>query len=154
MINKGDIIVFRSDGYGDYNCRISTTGEVLDVSKDTNEAFCRLDSVDGDENVCLWVPVENLTIVKSSQIEFLYSEKEMQIRFNDGFIRVNLNEDPEYPGVDIEFIPNNIAENQFASRVLFERPSGDYVRVLAWTDPNSEDYSEEIEFIKPKQRAL
>lgn len=151
MVNKGDIIVFRSDGYGDYNCKINTTGEVLDVSKNTNKAFCRLDNIDGDENVCLWVPVESLTIVKSSKIEFLYSEKEMQIRFNDGFIRVNLNEDPEYPGVDIEFIPNNMAENQFASRVLFERPSGDYVRVLAWTDPDSEDYSEEIEFTKPKQ---
>ncbi|MGN0004569.1 MAG: hypothetical protein ACI37Z_01130 [Candidatus Gastranaerophilaceae bacterium] len=64
MVNKGDIIIFRSDGYGDYDCRINTTGEVLEVSEDTNIAFCRLDNIDGDENVCLWVPVENLAIVK------------------------------------------------------------------------------------------
>ena len=151
MINIGDIIVFRSDGYQDYDCRISTTGEVLEISEDEKEAFCKLDYVDGDNNVNLWVPIEKLTVVKSNEAQFLYSEKEMQIRFDDGFIRVNLNEDPEYPGVDIEFIPNNMSDAQFAPRVLFERPRGEYVRALAWTNPDSEDCSEEIEFKKPKQ---
>lgn len=64
MVNQGDIIVFRSDGYGDYDCRINTTGEVLEVSEDTNTAFCRLDNIGGDSNVCLWIPVEKLTVVQ------------------------------------------------------------------------------------------
>lgn len=68
MLNIGDIIVFRSDGYQDYNCRINTTGEVLDVSEDTKEAFCRLDNIDGDNNVNLWVPINKLTVVKSGQL--------------------------------------------------------------------------------------
>lgn len=151
MINIGDIIVFSSDGYQDYNCRINTTGEVLEISEDKKEAFCKLDNIDGDSNVNLWVPISKLTVVKSNKVEFLYSEKEMQIKFSDGYIRVNLIEDPEYPGVDIEFVPNDMADEQFASRILFERPTGEYVRALAWTNPNSEDYSEEIEFEKPKQ---
>ena len=151
MLNIGDVIVFRSDGYQDYNCRINTTGEVLDVSEDTKEAFCRLDDIDGDNNVNLWVPINKLTVVKSDEVKFLYLEKEMQIRFHDGYIRVNLIEDPKYPGVDVEFVPDNMADDQFAPRVLFERPNGDYVRAVAWNNPNSDEYSVKVEFKEPKQ---
>lgn len=151
MLNIGDIIVFRSDGYQDYDCRISTTGEVLEISEDKKEAFCKLDNIDGDNNVNLWVPINKLTVVKSNEVKFLYSEKEMQIRFNDGYIRVNLIEDPKYPGVDVEFVPDDMADDQFAPRVLFERPNGDYVRAVAWNNPNSDEYSVEVEFKEPKQ---
>lgn len=147
MINIGDIIVFSNDGYQDYNCRINTTGEVLKISEDKKEAFCKLDNIDGDNNVNLWVPVNKLTVVKSNEVKFLYSEKEMQIKFSDGYIRVNLIEDPEYPGVDVEFVPNKPQEDALSfPRVLFEKPKDDNLRVLIWANPNDEDYSDEIEF--------
>ena len=61
--------------------------------------------------------------------------------------------DPEYPGIDIEFIAvaENRSCNKFQSRprVLMEyKIEDDELRAAIWTDEKNEDYSEDIEFNK------
>ncbi len=67
-----------------------------------------------------------------------------------GYLDIRTSIDPDYPGLDIEFIPDNEdMENdpKTRPRVLIERPAGtDKLRCLVWGDPKSEDYSECIEF--------
>lgn len=55
--------------------------------------------------------------------------------------------DPDYPGIDIEFIQDNDNGSDLSRpRVLFELPNDGKLRVLVWADKNSEDYTHEIEF--------
>lgn len=55
--------------------------------------------------------------------------------------------DPEYPGVDIEFVADNDKGDSLSRpRVLFELPKDGKLRVLVWADKNNEDYTHEIEF--------
>ena len=61
--------------------------------------------------------------------------------------------DPEYPGVDIEFIATagnrNCGKFQSKPRVLMEyKIEDDELRAIIWADEKSEDYSEDIEFNK------
>lgn len=64
--------------------------------------------------------------------------------------------DPDYPGIDVEFIRNgDEKESGTRPRVLIEIPQEDPVlRCLIWNDPNSEDYSDEIEFKFPIIRKI
>ena len=52
----------------------------------------------------------------------------------------------EYPGVDVEFTPNNYLERTSCPRILFEYHPEKGLRALIWNNPNSEDYSDEIRF--------
>lgn len=70
----------------------------------------------------------------------------------NGILRVDVSCDEDYPGLDIEFIPNN--ENikpVTRPRVLIEAPinengTQDNLRALVWANEDSEDYSDEIIF--------
>lgn len=71
-----------------------------------------------------------------------------EIKLETGKLVVDKALDPDYPGVDIEFIPNNESDDDPLTRprVLIEQPKGEKLRVLVWADPKSEDYSDNIEF--------
>jgi|GEM_PF-6648051 len=71
----------------------------------------------------------------------------------DGCLNINVSIDPDYPGVDIEYIPNNSTSVPCTRpRVLIEAPVDDAtgkpgkLRTLIWSDPNGEDYTEKVEF--------
>lgn len=70
------------------------------------------------------------------------------VKIQGGHIVATESLDPEYPGIDVEFISDS-DNGGYASRprVLFEMPV-EYgeLRVLVWDDKNSEDYTEEIIF--------
>lgn len=67
-----------------------------------------------------------------------------------GYFEVMTGCDPNYPGVDVEFISSNDNNENKASRprVVFEYPKDGGLRMLIWADRDSEDYSEKIEFDK------
>ena len=71
----------------------------------------------------------------------------IDVKVNSGELVATESCDPEYPGVDIEFIANNDnGTNLSRPRVLFELPKDGKLRVLVWADKDSEDYTHEIEF--------
>lgn len=77
----------------------------------------------------------------------------MEVNVPGGVLRATKSLDPEYPGIDIEFIAT--AEDRscgkFLSRprVLMEYKIEDNeLRAAVWADEKSEDYSDDIEFNK------
>lgn len=73
---------------------------------------------------------------------------DIKVPVDGGVLDVSVCQDPNYPGVDIEFIPFNEKDDDPLTRprILFEKPLGESLRVLVWDDPNSEDYRHKIEF--------
>lgn len=71
-----------------------------------------------------------------------------------GFLVATPAQDPMYPGIDVEFIPdaNHVQEyDQDLSRprVLIEKPQDDHqIRALIWNNPKNEDYTEEIQLME------
>ena len=52
----------------------------------------------------------------------------------------------DYPGVDVEFIPDNQDEKVVSNpRILFEKPQGGKLRALVWNHPYVEDYTTKLE---------
>ena len=73
--------------------------------------------------------------------------KALKVRVEGGWLIANDSYDPEYPGIDVEFVADNDKGlNMSRPRVLFEKPLGGELRALVWEDKNNEDYTTEIEF--------
>ena len=73
--------------------------------------------------------------------------EQIKVRIEGGCLIATATPDPEYPGIDVEFIPDN--ESGFGvstPRVLFEKPKGEQLRALIWADKDQEDYSNKVEF--------
>lgn len=70
------------------------------------------------------------------------------VKVNGGYFRAEPSQDPDYPGIDVEFISDTENEDDLSRpRVLFEYPIEDgELRVLVWNNPKNEDYEEEITF--------
>lgn len=67
----------------------------------------------------------------------------------NGYLRIDVSQDPDYPGVDIEFISNKKSESTKTNpRVLVEEnvEGNNELRVLVWADKNKEDYTDQISF--------
>lgn len=73
---------------------------------------------------------------------------EMRVRVEGGCLVATLNNDNSYPGIDIMFQPDEEVGDEVLSlpRILMEKPVGGDLRVLAWTDSATEDYTKEITF--------
>lgn len=73
-------------------------------------------------------------------------------KVNGGEIVATLSDDPNYPGIDVEFVPDDDAHFvKSQPRVLFEMPKASQeLRMLVWEDPQNEDYTQEIVFQSPK----
>ena len=70
------------------------------------------------------------------------------VKVAGGYLRAEPSMDPDYPGIDIEFISDNESKEALSRpRILFEKPieDGD-LRALIWNNPHNEDYSKEIIF--------
>ncbi|MBQ7818606.1 MAG: hypothetical protein IJ341_02795 [Bacteroidales bacterium] len=80
-----------------------------------------------------------------------YDFSTIQVDTPNGYFRASKSSDPNYPGIDIDFIDaKEIAgkanDRVCRPRVLFECPKDGELRVLVWADPNNEDYTGEITF--------
>ena len=73
--------------------------------------------------------------------------EQIKVRIEGGCLIATATPDPDYPGIDVEFIPDN--ESGFGvstPRVLFEKPKGEQLRALIWADKDQEDYTNKVEF--------
>lgn len=79
------------------------------------------------------------------------AEDELKVRFKNGWLVASKSPDPDYPGIDVEYVDDNTDDSCLSRpRVLFEQPMVDNetatMRALIWNDNTSEDYSEEVTF--------
>lgn len=79
---------------------------------------------------------------------------EIKIKVKNGYLRATPSPDPNYPGIDVEYIADDdTGKNMSRPRVLIEYPQADdcnidtTLRALIWNDPQSEDYTEEVELL-------
>lgn len=78
-----------------------------------------------------------------------------EFRIKDGYFRVDKSADPNYPGIDIEFISDDDLGNSLSRpRILFEKTENGNLRALAWNNPDKEDFVEEIEFSPKGERCV
>lgn len=144
-MNKFEILKSGSQKYP-YNARILTS-----VDGGESYYYC------GNGRYCKTLQ-EAFEFIKSNGAEELKEEAEdtagaMEVNIPGGVLRATKSSDPEYPGIDIEFIAT--AEDRscgkFLSRprVLMEYKIEDNeLRAAVWADEKSEDYSDDIEFNK------
>lgn len=74
--------------------------------------------------------------------------EEISIKVEGGRLVATKSGDLAYPGIDVEFIPDNQEETLSRPRVLFEKPKGEVLRMLIWDDENNEDFTKQIKFNK------
>ena len=73
--------------------------------------------------------------------------EEIKVRVEGGYISANASSDPDYPGIDIEFVADDYnGETLSRPRVLFEKPVDGKLRALIWDDADNEEYTKEIVF--------
>ena len=75
----------------------------------------------------------------------------MIVPVGTGKLCAETNADPDYPGVDTEFIPDDENDRMYTRpRILIEKPVRNFpeqtgtLSVMLWTDPQSEDYTDKI----------
>lgn len=73
---------------------------------------------------------------------------EIRVKVEGGYLIATKSEDVQYPGIDIEFIPDNDTDDNPATRprVLFEKPQGEPLTAMIWGNRESEDYTDKIIF--------
>ena len=70
------------------------------------------------------------------------------VKVKGGYLMATISQDPHYPGIDVEYIAkDDNGQNLSRPRVLVEYPLDDKLRALIWTDPNDEDFTDEIQLI-------
>ena len=71
----------------------------------------------------------------------------LKVRVDGGYLYATISGDINYPGICVEFVSDN-DNGEAASRptVLIEKPVGDELRALVWSDEDDEDYTTEIKF--------
>lgn len=81
---------------------------------------------------------------------------EIRVKVSGGFLRAFSSEDPDYPGIWVEFVRDDEpADTVSRPQILMEQPCLDEksTRVLIWDDPDQEDYTHEILF-KPIKKEV
>lgn len=75
----------------------------------------------------------------------------IKVQVRGGYLRAIPSEDPDYPGIWIDFIRDTEKEDIVSRpQVLVEQPKyfeDREARVLIWQDPDKEDYTGEIIFL-------
>lgn len=102
--------------------------------------FARIEQIkNGEMNFIEW----NVTTLENPP-QIRKPSYEMKVRFSDGEIVAKRSEDPNYPGIDIEYYPDNGCGFPDA-RVLFEENEDEEKRILIWKDmETNEDYAEKF----------
>lgn len=87
-------------------------------------------------------------LAKSQESDELFDTQKIVVRIQGGHLVATEATDPDYPGIDVEFVSDS-DNGEYASRprILFEKSVEDgELRALVWDDKNSEDYTNEIIF--------
>lgn len=71
---------------------------------------------------------------------------EIIVKVEGGRLRAVKSDDIQYPGIDIEFIPDKPSDGLSNPRVLFEKPKEGDLQVMVWADKENEDYTQKIKF--------
>ena len=92
------------------------------------------------------VHVWSIATIDMLQTTYYGEDNRLIVSLPDGHLVASFAQDPEYPGIDVEFIAN-AESNTILSRprVLIEQPIDDKLRCLIWNDSTNEDYTEEID---------
>lgn len=78
---------------------------------------------------------------------------DISVEIKGGRIIGNIAADENYPGVDIEFVPDGYEGEYINPRILFEfDKESETLRALIWADKNYEDYTHEIVFDMPHNK--
>lgn len=74
-------------------------------------------------------------------------EETLVVKVEGGYLYATISGDVDYPGICVEFVADDdIGESVSRPTVLIEKPVGDELRVLVWSDEDDEDYTTEIKF--------
>ena len=75
------------------------------------------------------------------------SEETLKVKVEGGYLYATISGDIDYPGICVEFVADNDnCEKLSRPTVLVEKPVGDDLRALVWSDADDEDYTTEIIF--------
>lgn len=73
--------------------------------------------------------------------------EQIKVRVEGGYIVARKSPDPAYPGIDVEFVPDDEDDAALSvPRVLMEKANGQPLRALVWGNKAVEDYTSEIRF--------
>lgn len=74
-----------------------------------------------------------------------------RLPIRDGFLDISISADPNYPGIDIEYVSENEDENSWTRpRVVVENDNSENeLRCLVWADRASEDFTDYVCLICP-----
>lgn len=102
---------------------------------------------DGKNFKHLW---ERFTGLKLAVTNELLPGVNYTVPIKDGHLDISVSQDPDYPGVDMEYISDK--EEKISDDGLYIRPrilvenNENVLRAVVWGDCQSEDYSDEISF--------
>lgn len=75
----------------------------------------------------------------------------LRVSTENGLFMANVNMEKDYPGIDVEFVPDTMSEDDMSNpRIVMEMAENgtenEKLRTLIWTDKTKEDYTKEIVF--------
>lgn len=71
----------------------------------------------------------------------------LKVKVDGGYLQATISGDIDYPGICVEFVADeDKGEKLSRPTVLVEKPIGDDLRALVWSDADDEDYTTEIIF--------
>lgn len=79
----------------------------------------------------------------------MYSKSEdcLRVKVEGGYLYATISGDIDYPGICVEFVADeDQGEKLSRPTVLIEKPVGEELRALVWSDEDDEDYTTEIIF--------
>lgn len=79
----------------------------------------------------------------------MYSKQEdtLKVKVEGGHLCATISGDINYPGICVEFVADDDnGEKPSRPTVLVEKPIGEDLRALVWSDGDDEDYTTEIIF--------
>ena len=79
----------------------------------------------------------------------MYSKNEdcLKVKVDGGYLYATISGDINYPGIWVEFVADeDCSEKLSRPTVLVEKPVGEELRALVWSDEDNEDYTTEIIF--------
>ena len=74
-------------------------------------------------------------------------EDTLKVTVEGGYLQATVSGDINYPGIWVEFVADDDTEEKLSRpTVLVEKPVGEELRALVWSDEDNEDYTTEIIF--------
>lgn len=134
-----------------FEVTITRTGSIIVEAETADEAFDKVlemtthdIDISADGNLTGWEPSDVEEIREDENMT-----NEIKVKVEGGMITAEPSYDPNYPGINIEFVPdagNTAWENAMSyPRALMEKPNGGKLRLLLWMDSDDEDYTHNFE---------